>query len=72
MRTAFSKLRLFNDTFLEEETSFYIQRKGVGSRQVRRREGERKSEMCSMGRKGCGMGHKLDRWASIYEGLETE
>ncbi len=35
-------------------------------------ERKRKSEMWSMGAKGCGVGHKLDRWSSIYEGLETE
>ena len=37
-------------------------------------EGERERERVRCGvwvEKGCSVGHKLDHWSSIYEGLET-
>jgi len=32
---------------------------------------ERKCERQRVGKKGLRVGHKLDHWSSIYEGLET-
>ncbi len=63
-------MRLFNDNFYKWETSFICSGKewGVGRNE---RERERKCEMRSAGGKGYCMGHKLDHWSSIYEGLET-
>ncbi len=42
MRTPFSKMRLFNDTFSHTANIFYMQRKGVG---VSKSEGEREREI---------------------------
>jgi hypothetical protein len=65
-------MHLFNDASQKHDTTFISNRKeeGVGKME-RERERERKSERRSVGGKGCSIGHKLDCWSSIYEGLEV-
>ncbi len=70
MRNTFSEMRLFNDTFSQTANIFYMQRKGVGGKQERGRERKKNCERWSVGGKGYGMGHKLDHWRSICEGLD--
>jgi hypothetical protein len=66
MRTTFCEICLLNDAFQKHGTSFILNGKEWGVGQT---EGER-----VRGRvwviKGCSVGHKLDCWPSIYEGLE--
>jgi len=63
MRTAFFETCLLNDTSQMRDTSFIQNGKEWG-------EGKIKSESCGvLLRKGSGMGHKLDRWSSIYDDL---
>jgi hypothetical protein len=71
MRTTFSEMHLFNDTFSQTANIFYMQRKGVGGKQERGRERKKNCERRSVGGKGYGMGHKRDCWSSIYKSLET-
>jgi hypothetical protein len=55
---------------LKHDTSLILNGKewGVGKKEI---EGERERGRGGVWvEKGCGMGHKLDRWPSIYEGLE--
>ncbi len=59
-------------TFSAQETSFIFNRKEWGVSGIdgeREREGERCSALV---KKGHGVGHKLDRWSSIYEDLEMD
>jgi hypothetical protein len=71
MRITFSKMLLFKDDHFKQETSFIFNGKELG---VGKQEGERERERvrCRMWvGKGCGIGHELDHWSIIYEGLET-
>jgi hypothetical protein len=64
MRTTFFETCLLNDTSQMCDTSFIQNGKEWG-------EGKIKSESCGvLLRKGSSMGHKLDRWSSIYEDLK--
>jgi hypothetical protein len=71
MRTTFSEMHLSNDDSWRHNTSFIFNRKEWGVGRVGERERER--QRCgALLEKGCGMGHKLDSWSCIYEGLETD
>jgi hypothetical protein len=69
MRTTFSEMRLLNDASQKHDTSFILNGKewGVGKTEGER---EREKRYGVLMKKGCGVGHKLDRWSSIYEGLD--
>jgi hypothetical protein len=72
MRTKFSEMRLFNDDSQRQDTSFILNGKEWGVSGTER-EGERERERCgALVKKGCGMGHKLDCWSSIYEYLDMD
>ncbi len=55
----------------KHDTTFILNGKEGVLARWRERDRKRKSERWSVGGKGCGMGHKLDCWSSIYEGLEV-
>jgi hypothetical protein len=66
----FVEMCLFNNPSQKHYTSFILNGKewGVGKTE---RERERERVRCrAWVKKGCSMGHKLDCWSSIYEGLE--
>ncbi len=72
MRTTLSEMRLFSDASQKHDTSFMLNGKDWGVGQTKR-ERERERERVrgrERVRKGCGVGHKLGCWPSIYDGLE--
>jgi hypothetical protein len=71
MRTMFFEMHLLNDASQMHDTSFIQNGKEWGEGKTERERERVKSERPGVWlRKGCGMGHKLDRWSSIYEGLK--
>jgi hypothetical protein len=65
-------MHLFNEKSQRQDTSFILNRKEW---RVRGREGEREKERERCGvmvKMGCGVGHKLVLWSSIYQGLELD
>ncbi len=70
MRTTFGEMHSLNYASQKHYTTFILNGKewGVGKME-RERERKRKGERCSVSGKSCGVGHKLDRASSIYEGL---
>jgi hypothetical protein len=72
MRATFCDMHLFNDASRKHDTYFILNRKEWGvskAERERKRENEKRVKDRVWVRKSCGVGHKLGRWPSIYEGL---